>query len=194
MLQMDAESSMVPQIIGLDGKNIVDCFEASGVTFIIDFKKINVSRSSQRNSQHFDRVKTTNPYLPVRSKKRNNGHSIPQSPPPSTTCPPPAHQPPSAEVIPDEPQTRSRSSSSATQEAGRGFQGDVSRVQSRSVGRLHALTRSSRCRLTGFLLGSVIAGSGLYYYMVDEYKVSNELLTEDIYVSGSGYFEFVLCR
>ena len=38
-------------------------------------------------------------------------------------------------------------------------------------------------RIFGFLLGSVLAGSGLYYYVVDEYKVSNELLTEDVYVS-----------
>ena len=38
------------------------------------------------------------------------------------------------------------------------------------------------CSLFGFLLGSVLAGGGLYYYVVDEYKVSNELLTEDIYV------------
>ena len=38
--------------------------------------------------------------------------------------------------------------------------------------------------LFGFLLGSVLAGTGLYYYVVDEYKVSNELLTEDIYVGG----------
>lgn len=37
-------------------------------------------------------------------------------------------------------------------------------------------------RLFGFLLGTVLAGGGLYYYVVDEYKVSNELLTEDIYV------------
>lgn len=37
-------------------------------------------------------------------------------------------------------------------------------------------------RIFGFLLGSVLAGSGLYYYVVDEYKVSNELLTEDVYV------------
>ncbi|KAK4896324.1 hypothetical protein LTR27_005847 [Elasticomyces elasticus] len=35
--------------------------------------------------------------------------------------------------------------------------------------------------LFGFLLGSVLAGGGLYYYVIDEYKVSNELLTEDIY-------------
>jgi hypothetical protein len=32
----------------------------------------------------------------------------------------------------------------------------------------------------------VLAGSGLYYYVVDEYKVSNELLTEDVYVSWHG--------
>ena len=37
-------------------------------------------------------------------------------------------------------------------------------------------------RLFGFLTGSVLAGSGLYYYVIDEYKVSNELLMEDIYV------------
>ena len=34
----------------------------------------------------------------------------------------------------------------------------------------------------GFLLGSVMAGSGLYYYVIEDYKVSNDLLTEDIYV------------
>ncbi|MCJ1449997.1 hypothetical protein MMC28_000325 [Mycoblastus sanguinarius] len=34
----------------------------------------------------------------------------------------------------------------------------------------------------GFLLGSTLAGAGTYYYILEEYKVSNELLTEDIYV------------
>lgn len=38
------------------------------------------------------------------------------------------------------------------------------------------------CRLFGFLLGSVLTGSGVYYYILEEYRVSNELLTEDIYV------------
>ncbi|TAQ89776.1 hypothetical protein B7494_g1884 [Chlorociboria aeruginascens] len=33
----------------------------------------------------------------------------------------------------------------------------------------------------GFLLGSTLTGGGIYYYILDEYKVSNELLTEDIY-------------
>ncbi|KAL8690357.1 MAG: hypothetical protein Q9218_004180 [Villophora microphyllina] len=33
----------------------------------------------------------------------------------------------------------------------------------------------------GFLLGTTLAGAGTYYYILDEYRVSNELLTEDIY-------------
>lgn len=39
-------------------------------------------------------------------------------------------------------------------------------------------------RIFGFLLGSTLAGAGTYYYILEEYKVSNELLTEDIYVSS----------
>ncbi|KAL8876348.1 MAG: hypothetical protein Q9198_005443 [Flavoplaca austrocitrina] len=35
--------------------------------------------------------------------------------------------------------------------------------------------------LFGFLLGTTLAGAGTYYYILDEYRVSNELLTEDIY-------------
>lgn len=41
---------------------------------------------------------------------------------------------------------------------------------------------SSLNRLLGFLLGSTLTGAGVYYYILEEYKVSNELLTEDIYV------------
>jgi hypothetical protein len=37
-------------------------------------------------------------------------------------------------------------------------------------------------RLFGFLLGTAAAGAGMYYYVLGEYRVSNELLTEDIYV------------
>lgn len=33
----------------------------------------------------------------------------------------------------------------------------------------------------GFLFGSTLAGAGTYYYILDEYRTSNELLTEDIY-------------
>ncbi|KAL9000655.1 MAG: hypothetical protein Q9169_000691 [Polycauliona sp. 2 TL-2023] len=39
----------------------------------------------------------------------------------------------------------------------------------------------SRYRLFGFLLGTTLASAGTYYYILDEYRVSNELLTEDIY-------------
>lgn len=37
-------------------------------------------------------------------------------------------------------------------------------------------------RLLGFLLGATMSGAGMYYYVIDEYRVSNQLLTEDIYV------------
>ena len=37
-------------------------------------------------------------------------------------------------------------------------------------------------RLFGFFLGSSLAAGGVYYYAIQEYKASNELLTEDIYV------------
>jgi hypothetical protein len=40
-------------------------------------------------------------------------------------------------------------------------------------------------RLFGFLLGTATAGAGMYYYVVDEYRVSNQLLTEDIYALQS---------
>ncbi|QIX00986.1 hypothetical protein AMS68_006503 [Peltaster fructicola] len=42
-----------------------------------------------------------------------------------------------------------------------------------------------RGTIFGFLLGSVAAGYGMYYYIVDDYKVSNNLLTEDIYALQS---------
>ena len=47
--------------------------------------------------------------------------------------------------------------------------------------------------LMGFLLGSTLAGAGVYYYVLEEYKVSNELLTEDIYVRCYVYLPFSLC-
>lgn len=45
-------------------------------------------------------------------------------------------------------------------------------------------------RLFGFLLGTTLAGASVYYYILEEYKVSNELLTEDIYVCGAIYIPF----
>ncbi|KFX94421.1 hypothetical protein V497_03902 [Pseudogymnoascus sp. VKM F-4516 (FW-969)] len=35
--------------------------------------------------------------------------------------------------------------------------------------------------LFGFFLGSTLTGAGVYYYVLEEYRVANELLTEDIY-------------
>ncbi|KAJ4410985.1 hypothetical protein N0V85_003892 [Neurospora sp. IMI 360204] len=35
--------------------------------------------------------------------------------------------------------------------------------------------------LFGFFFGSTLAGSAVYYYALQEYKASNELLTGDIY-------------
>lgn len=35
--------------------------------------------------------------------------------------------------------------------------------------------------LFGFLLGSTVAGGLVYYYILDEYKIANQMLTEDIY-------------
>ncbi|KAM3513976.1 hypothetical protein MY11210_002408 [Beauveria gryllotalpidicola] len=35
--------------------------------------------------------------------------------------------------------------------------------------------------LFGFLLGSTVAGTSVYTYLVQQYKTSNDLLTEDIY-------------
>ncbi|RPB01870.1 hypothetical protein L873DRAFT_1763676 [Choiromyces venosus 120613-1] len=34
--------------------------------------------------------------------------------------------------------------------------------------------------LFGFLLGSTVSGGAAYLYLLEEYKVSNELLTEDV--------------
>ncbi len=33
----------------------------------------------------------------------------------------------------------------------------------------------------GFLFGSTLTGAAVYYYILEEYKISNEMLTEDIY-------------
>ncbi|KAL5358706.1 hypothetical protein BJX96DRAFT_173690 [Aspergillus floccosus] len=37
----------------------------------------------------------------------------------------------------------------------------------------------------GFLAGAVAAGASVYYYILGEYRVSNEMLTEDIYALQS---------
>lgn len=37
-------------------------------------------------------------------------------------------------------------------------------------------------RVFGFLLGSVTAGVAMWYYILKEYRVANEMLTDDIFV------------
>lgn len=67
----------------------------------------------------------------------------------------------------------------------------ITRSRRREEGREQQATevkangRTTIHRLFGFLLGTVGAGGALYYYVVDQYKVSNEMLTEDIYVRFS---------
>ncbi|KAL5343619.1 hypothetical protein BJX70DRAFT_353014 [Aspergillus crustosus] len=39
--------------------------------------------------------------------------------------------------------------------------------------------------LFGFLSGTVVAGVAVYYYILGEYRISNESLTEDIYALQS---------
>lgn len=48
---------------------------------------------------------------------------------------------------------------------------------------MYLLTCFLSNRMFGFLLGATSASFLTWYYVMDEYKVSNELLTEDIYVS-----------
>ena len=40
----------------------------------------------------------------------------------------------------------------------------------------------NRSSVFGFLSGALAAGAAVYYYILAEYRVSNEMLTEDIYV------------
>lgn len=40
-------------------------------------------------------------------------------------------------------------------------------------------------RMLGFAIGSMTAGVVVYKYVLEEYRVSNELLTEDVYVCHS---------
>ena len=50
------------------------------------------------------------------------------------------------------------------------------------IGKIQELSCLIVSRLFGFLLGATTSGAGMYYYVIDEYRVSNQLLTEDIYV------------
>lgn len=48
--------------------------------------------------------------------------------------------------------------------------------------RLALATDTDWRRLFGFLFGCVLSGSAVYTYLAQEFKVSNDMLSEDIYV------------
>lgn len=68
------------------------------------------------------------------------------------------------------------------------------RAQSRVCCRALVLISCALCSLFGFLLGSTLAGASVYYYILEEYKVSNEMLTEDIYVRASLLYQHSKAR
>ncbi|KAF2752117.1 hypothetical protein M011DRAFT_522979 [Sporormia fimetaria CBS 119925] len=83
------------------------------------------------------------------------------------------------------PAVRAASRVTAQQVARRGFQSSAAWRQEVVAPTTTAPVRKPvgafRGGLFGFLLGVTSAAGGMYYYVVDEYRVSNELLTEDIY-------------
>lgn len=46
----------------------------------------------------------------------------------------------------------------------------------------HAVAFLTTSRLFGFLTGAVVAGASVYYYVLGDYRVSNEMLSDDITV------------
>ncbi|KAL1842375.1 hypothetical protein VTJ49DRAFT_5440 [Mycothermus thermophilus] len=71
--------------------------------------------------------------------------------------------------------------------AARSFTSSASRLQAVAAGTVapplpaRKPVGALRGGLFGFFLGSSLAAGGVYYYAIQEYKASNELLTEDIY-------------
>ncbi|SPQ18714.1 d85af470-7588-469a-a851-ef29e9c6b5be [Thermothielavioides terrestris] len=66
---------------------------------------------------------------------------------------------------------------------GRSFSTSPARLDAAAAAPLPARRPIGALRggLFGFFLGSTLAGGAVYYYAIQEYKASNELLTEDIY-------------
>jgi len=69
--------------------------------------------------------------------------------------------------------------------ATRAFQTSAALRQEGVVAPVRKPVGAFRGGLFGFLLGATASGAGMYYYVVDEYRVSNQLLTEDIYALQS---------
>ncbi|CAG5147255.1 uncharacterized protein ALTATR162_LOCUS2008 [Alternaria atra] len=69
--------------------------------------------------------------------------------------------------------------------ASRGFQTSAVLRQDAVVAPARKPVGAFRGGLFGFLVGATTSGAGMYYYVIDEYRVSNQLLTEDIYALQS---------
>ncbi|ATY62055.1 hypothetical protein CCM_06951 [Cordyceps militaris CM01] len=65
--------------------------------------------------------------------------------------------------------------------AGRGFHTSARRMADAAPLVAKKPMGAFRGGLFGFLLGCTVAGSSVYTYLVQEYKTSNDLLSEDIY-------------
>ncbi|CZR50604.1 uncharacterized protein PAC_00478 [Phialocephala subalpina] len=74
-----------------------------------------------------------------------------------------------------------RATPSAALRTTRSFQTSTRRLADATPLPVRKPVGAFRGGLFGFLLGSTLAGAGVYYYILEEYKVSNGLLTEDIY-------------
>ncbi|OBT72238.1 hypothetical protein VF21_08165 [Pseudogymnoascus sp. 05NY08] len=76
---------------------------------------------------------------------------------------------------------RVATSATAAPRCARAFQTTARRAEEGSVLPARKPVGAFRGGLFGFFLGSSLTGSGVYYYVLEEYRVANELLTEDIY-------------
>ncbi|KAK8139833.1 hypothetical protein PG984_000956 [Apiospora sp. TS-2023a] len=65
--------------------------------------------------------------------------------------------------------------------AARNFSASTRRLADGTVLPARKPVGAFRGGLFGFLLGSTLTGGSVYTYVLQEYKASNELLTEDIY-------------
>ncbi|CAK7568536.1 MAG: hypothetical protein SEPTF4163_006529 [Sporothrix epigloea] len=70
---------------------------------------------------------------------------------------------------------------SASTSAARSFQTSARRLAEAAPLPARKPVGAFRGGLFGFLFGTTLTGSAVYYYVLSEYKASNDQLTEDIY-------------
>ncbi|KAF1988321.1 hypothetical protein K402DRAFT_33096 [Aulographum hederae CBS 113979] len=88
-------------------------------------------------------------------------------------------------ILPTTARALSRTSASAPQclrstQQARSFS-STGRMMDAVVAPVKKPVGAFRGGITGFFLGATLAGAGMYYYVLEEYKVSNEMLTTDIF-------------